>query len=820
MGVARAVTLGLLRRRTGWLETAFRASRHGRPTKGRLDRFAWPRVTGVAREPRLRSTSAPLGLGLSGLSGRASCPSLQQCHAGAWHGWCKPGEAHDAVARQARSRAIRGKHKRRRIVVEGTPMANALGTRHSDDVMRIVHSLPRPGRELPDRTIARSWMRCANDYRLDPARPDAPNIIDTRALADRREQYARPGARSRTAEIDRLYDQIAGSGYALLLTDASGIILYEKVDPTLKDVFRGAGLVPGADWSEKSRGTNGMGTCLAERKPVTVHRNDHFYTHHIGLTCFGVPIRGPVDDLIAVLDASCIGAHDTRATQMHTMALVRLSAHIIEKCLFLRHHEHNAVLRFHSRPGARGSVPRWRAGARGRRHRDRRGLHRRAAARSERSLRARRPPDRRDLRCRRRGQRLARSAAQCFARRRCATRAGGRATTRACTSGARPRTRRRGRVSRTVPEVVQVPPNPKPPVLTLEDLAGEDPQMLRNVRSAHRIADSGVSVLIQGATGSGKEAFAHAMHLRQPPRGASAFVAVNCAAIPETLIESELFGYKAGAFTGARKEGMKGKILQSSGGTLFLDEIGDMPLALQTRLLRVLEEQEIVPLGSETPHQGGAARHRGLAPEPARDDRARRIPRRPLLPPERHHARAAAAGGSRGSRARSSIARWPPRPATAGPPPSRWMPCSGSCPIPGRATSASCATSSARRSPSAKAASCAGSICRARFASLLRVRHPRRLHRWRAPASCRRVRGARDLRQSAARGGARGAAACDREVPRQYDACGGASRREPQHALSENEAAQHPARLRRRALRTGAGNGPCSSFAVPHGIPV
>src|SRR5690348_5776467 len=94
------------------------------------------------------------------------------------------------------------------------------------------------------------------------------------------------------------------------------------------------------------------------------------------------------------------------------------------------------------------------------------------------------------------------------------------------------------------------------------------------------------------------------------------FVAVNCAAIPETLIESELFGYKPGAFTGARKEGMKGKIMQSSGGTLFLDEIGDMPLSLQTRLLRVLEEQEIVPLGSEVPIKVElhviAASHRNL----------------------------------------------------------------------------------------------------------------------------------------------------------------------------------------------------------------
>src|SRR6202043_2445524 len=149
------------------------------------------------------------------------------------------------------------------------------------------------------------------------------------------------------------------------------------------------------------------------------------------------------------------------------------------------------------------------------------------------------------------------------------------------------------------PTVVQVAASPRTHALTLEELAGDDPQMLRNVRSAYRIADSGVSVLIQGPTGSGKEAFAHAMHMASG-RASRPFVAVNCAAIPETLIESELFGYKAGAFTGARKDGMRGKILQSAGGTLFLDEIGDMPLTLQTRLLGVLEEQEIVPLGSET----------------------------------------------------------------------------------------------------------------------------------------------------------------------------------------------------------------------------
>ena len=123
--------------------------------------------------------------------------------------------------------------------------------------------------------------------------------------------------------------------------------------------------------------------------------------------------------------------------------------------------------------------------------------------------------------------------------------------------------------------------------------------MLRNMRNAQRVADCAVSVLIRGPTGSGKEAFARAIHLASN-RARRAFVAVNCAAIPESLIESELFGYTAGAFTGARREGMRGRIAQSSGGTLFLDEIGDMPLTLQTRLLRVLEDQEVTPLGSET----------------------------------------------------------------------------------------------------------------------------------------------------------------------------------------------------------------------------
>lgn len=124
-----------------------------------------------------------------------------------------------------------------------------------------------------------------------------------------------------------------------------------------------------------------------------------------------------------------------------------------------------------------------------------------------------------------------------------------------------------------------------------------DPQVRQAFRRALLLMERGIAVLIQGETGTGKEVLARALH-EHSRRHAAPMVALNCASIPETLIESELFGYSRGAFSGALPGGKKGKVAQADGGTLFLDEIGDMPLPLQSKLLRVLQEKEFEPVGS------------------------------------------------------------------------------------------------------------------------------------------------------------------------------------------------------------------------------
>ena len=124
--------------------------------------------------------------------------------------------------------------------------------------------------------------------------------------------------------------------------------------------------------------------------------------------------------------------------------------------------------------------------------------------------------------------------------------------------------------------------------------------MLDVCKLVERVAPSNISVLLLGESGTGKELLARALHTLNRPRSAKKFVAINCAAIPDSLLESELFGYERGAFTGAARQ-TPGLIEHARGGTLFLDEIADMPLALQAKLLRFLQERTIVRLGGREP---------------------------------------------------------------------------------------------------------------------------------------------------------------------------------------------------------------------------
>jgi len=129
------------------------------------------------------------------------------------------------------------------------------------------------------------------------------------------------------------------------------------------------------------------------------------------------------------------------------------------------------------------------------------------------------------------------------------------------------------------------------------DIIGRSDAILAKKQEAKQASKTNFSVLITGESGTGKEVFARAIHYASS-RSHRPFVSVNCAAIPAELLESELFGYEEGAFTGAKKGGRKGKFLQADGGTIFLDEIGDMPLVMQAKLLRVLQEREVDTIGS------------------------------------------------------------------------------------------------------------------------------------------------------------------------------------------------------------------------------
>ncbi|POF40463.1 sigma-54-dependent Fis family transcriptional regulator [Pseudomonas laurylsulfativorans] len=456
-------------------------------------------------------------------------------------------------------------------------------SRHAQQVLTVTQGkahLQGPG---SDPSIARSWLRCLEDYHLDPALSIAPTVLEHGRVLESRERLQQV-LHIAGNEMTSLHQQLSGAGHAVLLTDARGVILNCVTAPAERQIFERAGLWLGADWSEACEGTNGIGTCLVERQSLTIHQDEHFRGRHTGLTCSASPVFDPHGELLAVLDVSSARRDVSRQSQFHTMALVNLSAKMIESCYFLRCFDNQWLLRFHLQAESVGFFSEGLLAFDG---------EGRICAVNQSAL---------NLLGHIRGGLLGKPVEAFFD---CSLdELLGRASINAEASW--PLRTRDGRKLFAVlrgeaRRPLSIPMVPAPKVASAPRLSGiclDDVTLQADFRKALRVYERDVPLLINGETGSGKEAFAKAVH-HASQRAENAFVALNCAAIPESLIESELFGYRGGSFTGARKEGMRGKLQQADGGTLFLDEIGDMPLALQTRLLRVLEDRQVVPIGGE-----------------------------------------------------------------------------------------------------------------------------------------------------------------------------------------------------------------------------
>ncbi len=459
---------------------------------------------------------------------------------------------------------------------------------HASRVMNTVRSGSDAVGVAPD--IGRSWNRCVKEFGIRPHSRRDTAVLSASQL---RESQQRLGDVFSVAhcEIENLYELIAGTGYAVVLSDANGAILDAIADPTLKREFRQSGFWLGALWDERHEGTNGVGTCLAERTPTTVHRGEHFRDYNVPLSCSSAPVLDAYGALLGVLDASSINSSDTREIQRHTMALVSMSASLISRYQFLAEFSDAWILRFHSRPEFVGLLHEALVAVDG---------DGKVLAVNENGLC--------QLGLNERARLVGRSIGEVFRFTADALHQRG-VRDSATIWPIRDAARGRRYFALVQPPRETYPATPATTragrtgvrgIASPDVQVGDDPRMRRNLSSGHQLFAKQVPILLRGATGTGKDVFARALHA-DSLWSDRAFVAVNCAAIPESLIESELFGYRPGAFTGATPEGRVGRILQSSGGTLFLDEIGDMPLLLQSRLLRALEAREILPVGSDQP---------------------------------------------------------------------------------------------------------------------------------------------------------------------------------------------------------------------------
>ncbi|MGS3144506.1 sigma-54-dependent Fis family transcriptional regulator [Aeromonas sanarellii] len=397
--------------------------------------------------------------------------------------------------------------------------------------------------ELPQSSpspIQRSWERCLHQG-LSRQQSAELDLLPQGELSARQEQHRTLITCFQRFVLPLFAQLLAGRPCRLLLCDAEGAILAVSGDDGFARHAERIFLRSGARWGEASKGTNAIGTALAEQSEVQVLGAQHFFAQHSFLSCSACPLLGPDGQLLGVLDISTDAAHHGG----DMLGTVRLLAMTLENALLARQPGWLVDLDPQSLWSARLLLGE--------------GGELLGANRAGRLWLGQHPFDGPQLLRDHRGLRL-------------------------------------------VPEPTTLPSLPAAPPAT----AGVPLKML----------ERGISLLIEGETGSGKEHLVRALHA-QSSRRERPLVCVNCGALPAELVEAELFGYVGGAFSGARSQGSQGYLRAAHGGILMLDEIGELPLLAQTRLLRVLQERAVTPVGSHKPEAVDfwlvSASHRDLA---------------------------------------------------------------------------------------------------------------------------------------------------------------------------------------------------------------
>lgn len=434
-----------------------------------------------------------------------------------------------------------------------------------------------------------SWRRsAAAGLSEKPVQPTLLSRTELEAARDRSSKLLKYGQGS----LDNTQEQLAGTHSVVVLADADGVVLSSKGDADFMAGPHGRSFVPGVCLGEGAAGTNAVGTSIANRAPVAVDTVEHYLPQYRSICGSAAPVFDPAGLLIGV-----IAAYSTSpGSQALTLGLIRTVAVLIENRTLVRELADEILVHFHPAAEYLGTIKQGIAVFAS----DGKLIATNSAARDLLRLDVDDVPTKRfkDVFC---------SAFPLETLMDRVRANGGRPLTTSLKDGrevsliasigvtGEPYGRPLGVYDR--PDGGVKSGRIKGPGILLKDLDLGDPLIRRAILKASKIQGADIPLLIEGESGVGKEVFTAAFH-NSGPRQRGAFVAVNCAAIPEALIESELFGYVEGAFTGAKKRGYEGRILQADGGTLFLDEIGDMPLALQARMLRVLQERHVTPLGS------------------------------------------------------------------------------------------------------------------------------------------------------------------------------------------------------------------------------